>query len=71
MSVNLDSKLSHTGHIAQIPMDWLTLMTKERTGTFETLYGTIEFTHSKKSQDKLADNLYFDHDIKMFRATTE
>lgn len=69
--VSLESQLSHSGHISQIPMDRLTIMTKGRAGTFETHYGTIEFTHSKKSQQKLSDHLYFDHEIKMFRATIE
>lgn len=69
--ISLESQLSHTGRISQIPMDRLTIMTKGRTGIFETPYGTIEFTHSKKTQAKLNDNLYFDHDIQMFRATAD
>jgi predicted transcriptional regulator of viral defense system len=69
--ISLESQLSHTGDISQIPMDRITLMTSGRSGTFKTAYGTLEFTHTKKPQAKLVDKLYFDHDIQMFRASTE
>ena len=69
--ISLESQLSYTGDISQIIMDRLTVMTKGRSGAFKTAYGTIEFIHTKKKVSKLAENLYFDFDIKMFRAKTE
>ena len=68
--ISLESQLSHTGDISQITMDRLTVMTKGRKGTFDTIYGTIEFIHTKKSLEQLEDGVYFDFDIKMFRANT-
>ncbi|MFN3162855.1 MAG: type IV toxin-antitoxin system AbiEi family antitoxin [Pseudohongiellaceae bacterium] len=69
--ISLESQLSHTGDISQVLMDRVTVITKGRSGTFSTPYGVIEFTHTKKPIDHLAPNLYFDPDIKMYRATTE
>ena len=69
--ISLESQLSYTGEISQIVMGRVTVMTKGRTGTFNTPYGVIELTHTKKPIDKIAPNLYFDPDINMYRATTE
>ena len=46
-------------------------MTKGRSGTFTTPYGVIEFTHTKRPVEQIAANLYFDPDVKMYRANTE
>ncbi|BFM22215.1 type IV toxin-antitoxin system AbiEi family antitoxin [Gilvimarinus japonicus] len=69
--ISLESQLSHTGDISQVVMDRVTVITKGRSGTFTTPYGVIELTHTKKPIAQLAPNLYFDPDIKMYRATTE
>jgi len=69
--ISLESQLSHTGDISQVIMDSVTVVTKGRSGTFSTPYGAIEFTHTKKPINDIAPNLYFDPDIKMYRATTE
>lgn len=69
--ISLESQLSSTGDISQVMMGRVTLMTKGRAGVFETPYGTIEFTHTKKPLEQIAPNLYFDPDIKMYRAKTE
>lgn len=68
--ISLESQLSHTGNISQILMDRVTVITKGRSGTFTTPYGVIEFTHTKKPVHKIAPNLYFDSEIKMYRANT-
>ncbi|MBE8167816.1 MAG: hypothetical protein HAW66_05585 [Shewanella sp.] len=68
--ISLESQLSHTGDISQIVMDRLTIVTKGRKGTFGTVYGTIEFTHTKKAITQLEEQVYFDSEIKMFRANT-
>jgi len=69
--ISLESQLSHTGDISQVVMDRVTVITKGRSSTFSTPYGIIEFTHTKKPIKQIAPNLYFDPDIKMYRATTE
>ena len=47
--VSLESILSEYGVISQIPLDRLTVMTTGRKGTYQTPYGVIEFTHTKRS----------------------
>lgn len=47
--VSLESALSSYGVISQIPIDRLTLMTTGSKGEYKTLYGVIEFTHTKRS----------------------
>jgi len=69
--ISLESQLSHTGDISQVLIDRVTVMTKGRGGTFSTPYGVIEFTHTKKPMNSISPNLYFDPDIKMYRATTK
>lgn len=60
--VSLESMLSEYGVISQIPMDRLTVMTTGREGTYHTPYGTIEFTHTKRSTaDILASILVVPH----------
>lgn len=68
--ISLESQLSYTGDISQIVIDRLTVMTKGRSGIFSTPYGVIEFTHTKKTIESIAPNIYFDSDIKMYRART-
>src|SRR5687768_11355880 len=47
--VSLESILSEYGVISQIPIDRLTVMTTGRKGIYETPFGIIEFTHTKRS----------------------
>jgi predicted transcriptional regulator of viral defense system len=46
--VSLESALSEYGAISQIPIDRLTVMTTGRKGTYQTPFGIIEFTHTKR-----------------------
>jgi hypothetical protein len=69
--ISLESQLSYTGEISQIVMDRVTVVTKGRSGTFFTPYGTIEFTHTKKPINTVFPNLYLDTDINMYRAKSE
>lgn len=66
--ISLESQLSAMGEISQIIMERVTVMTKGRSGLFETPYGSIEFVHTKKPLSQLMPELYFDEDIKMYRA---
>lgn len=69
--ISLESQLSHTGDISQVVIGRYTVVTKGRSGCFDTPYGVIELTHTKKSIEQLAPNLYYDPAIKMYRANRE
>jgi len=47
--VSLESALSEYGAISQAPVDRLTVMTTGRKGSYQTPWGVIEFTHTKRS----------------------
>lgn len=51
--VSLESILSEYGVISQIPINRMTVMTTGKSGIVETPYGTIEFTHTKRSMAKV------------------
>ena len=55
--VSLESALSEYGAISQIPIDRLTVMTTGRKGVYETPYGIIEFTHTKRSILDILENI--------------
>jgi len=46
--VSLESILSEYGLISQIPVRRITIMTTGAKGTYQTPYGTVEFTHTKR-----------------------
>lgn len=69
--ISLESQLSYTGEISQVMMDRVTVVTKGRSGVFTTPYGIIELVHTKKPLAQIEPNLYFDPEIKMYRANTE
>lgn len=46
--ISLESMLSEYGVISQILIDRLTIMTTGRKGVYNTAYGVIEFTHTKR-----------------------
>ena len=54
--ISQESRLSDLGVISQIPRSHLTLMTTGRSQTFDTTYGTIEFTHTSRSPTDILDN---------------
>lgn len=50
-----ESMLSEYGVISQVPMSRVTLMTTGANGVYETPYGTIEFTHTKRRLAELIE----------------
>ncbi|NMM14931.1 MAG: hypothetical protein HHJ17_15530 [Rhodoferax sp.] len=58
--VSLESILSEYGVISQIPISRITIMTTGAKGVFETPFGTIEFTHTKRSPEKLISRTIHD-----------
>ena len=55
--VSLESMLSEYGHISQIPIDRLTVMTTGRKGTYRTPYGVIEFTHTRRPVRQIIEGI--------------
>lgn len=55
--VSLESMLSEYGVISQIPIDRLTVMTTGRKGLYHTHYGSIEFTHTKRSVEDILTSI--------------
>ncbi|MFI4957153.1 MAG: type IV toxin-antitoxin system AbiEi family antitoxin [Gammaproteobacteria bacterium] len=56
--VSLESVLSECGAISQILLDRLTVMTTGREGTYLTPYGTIEFTHTRRSTADILEGMH-------------
>ena len=54
--VSLESMLSEYGVISQIPIDRITIMTTGRKGIYNTAYGVIEFTHTKRTVKDILEN---------------
>lgn len=65
---SLESELSRLGWISQVTMGYLTVMTRGRSGTVVTRFGTIEFTHTSRSIFTLAEDLYWDTECGILRA---
>ena len=53
---SLECALSEWGVISQMPMRYLTVMTTGRKGVFDTPYGVIEFTHTKRAATDILRN---------------
>jgi len=70
--ISLESALSDTGVISQIPMNWITLMSSGRSQIMECGgFGTIEFIHTKKQPADLIDQLTYDSRCHLWRASVE
>ena len=57
--VSLESILSEYGAISQIPVGRITVMTTGVGGEYNTPYGTIEFTHTKRARAALASRTLY------------
>jgi len=69
--VSLESALSEYGVISQIPLSVLTIMTTGRSATVQTVWGAIEFTHTKRPRtDLLAGMVEIGRPLRFARATT-
>ena len=54
--LSLESALSEYGVISQVPLAGITVMTTGRSGVFDTSFGQIEFTHTKRSIHNILDH---------------
>ena len=69
--VSLESILSEYGVISQIPVSRMTVMTTGKSGTVETPYGTIEFTHTKRRAVEIIKRTLFAMGRPLRIATTQ
>ena len=68
--LSLESVLSDSGVISQVPMNWITLMSSGRSNTISCgSFGHIEFTHSKRGPQEVAPQLTYDANCRMWRAS--
>lgn len=56
--ISLESALSEYGVISQVPMGRITVMTTGRSGEYNTPYGTIELTHTKRALTDIVPHLH-------------
>lgn len=67
--ISLESALSDSGVISQVPLNWITLMSSGRSHTVNCgKRGHIEFIHTKKSIAQLAPDLVYDKNCGLWRA---
>ena len=68
--ISLETALSDSGVISQIPMNWITLMSSGRSHIVNCGdFGRIEFVHTKKQPENLIDYLIYDAHCHLWRAS--
>jgi hypothetical protein len=68
--LSLETVLSESGVISQIPMGRIMVMSSGRSNVISCGdYGTIEFLHTSKSPDRLSGSLVYDSRYHLWRAT--
>lgn len=70
--ISLETALSDAGVISQIPFQWITLMSSGRSHVVNCGdYGHIEFVHTAQDPDSLRDELAYDADCRLWRASVK
>lgn len=68
--ISLETALSDSGVISQIPMNWVTLMSSGRTSTIDCgRWGKIEFIHTRQKPAGLSQHLSYDTGCRLWRAS--
>lgn len=68
--ISLETALSDAGVISQVPINWITLMSSGRSHVVNCGdFGRIEFVHTKKRPENLADYLIYDSHCHLWRAS--
>jgi len=68
--ISLETVLSDAGVISQIPINWITLMTAGRSNVIRCgTWGSIEFVHTRKRPDDVAEQLHYDPRCHLWRAS--
>jgi hypothetical protein len=67
--LSLETVLSDSGIISQMPTHWITLMSSGRSSVVRCgEFGTIEYIHTKKDPSHLMGQLQFDRRCRLWRA---
>lgn len=70
--LSLETVLSDAGVISQLPIDWITLMTSGRSHVVNCRdYGRIEFVHTAQRPNEVADELSWDREKHLWRASVK
>ena len=68
--ISLETVLSDAGVISQVPMNWISLMTSGRSHVVDCGdYGHIEFVHTAQRPDEVSDELTYDPECHLWRAS--
>ena len=68
--LSLETVLSETGVISQVPMNWISLMSSGRSHIVDCgPWGRIEFIHTQQRPEALASELTYDHERRLWRAS--
>ncbi|WBE24240.1 type IV toxin-antitoxin system AbiEi family antitoxin [Denitrificimonas caeni] len=68
--ISLETALSDSGVISQIPMNWITLLSSGRTHSVDCgRWGKIEFIHTRQTAADLAAHLNYDAECRLWCAS--
>lgn len=69
--ISLETALSDAGAISQVPINWITLMSSGRSQVIDCGdFGRIEFVHTAQLPAELTEELTFDLERRLWRAST-
>jgi predicted transcriptional regulator of viral defense system len=70
--ISLETTLSDAGVISQVPMNWISLMSSGRSHVVNCGdYGHIEFVHTAQQPEQLSEELTYDVDRHVWRASVQ
>jgi predicted transcriptional regulator of viral defense system len=70
--LSLETVLSEAGVISQMPMNWITVMTSGRSHVVNCGdYGNIEFVHTAQRAEDVANELSYDAECHLWRASVK
>jgi hypothetical protein len=70
--LSMETVLSDAGVISQIPLNWITLMSSGRSHIVDCgKFGHIEFIHTKRKPPDVAEQLSYDLDCRLWRASVK
>ena len=68
--ISLETVLSDTGVISQIPINWISIMSSGRSNVVSCgEFGTIEFVHTSQKPEIIRNQLSYDASCRLWRAT--
>ncbi len=68
--ISLETVLSDASVISQIPMNWISIMSSGRSNIISCgEYGTIEFVHTNQKPTSIMQQLFYDADCRLWRAS--